>query len=242
MRDNQASEPTFLVEDGVRYSDSGKTALIIFNSFSFGKDAEVFNTDNSLKADAHLYDTYLKIVRDLKAIKSKNTVENVILDISLNGGGTLGVMMKLLALISKDNNAITHFYDDSAKYLYMYDIAIDSNFDNNYEVNDAFGNDFNFYIATSAASFSAANAYAFYADISDSATIIGRKSGGGECAVSIHYLPNSQYIYHSSNLHIGFYDETEGNFWGDEAGVVPEIYFDDYNTYGDPNAIETLIG
>ena len=90
-------------------------------------------------------------------------------------------------------------------------------------------------------SYSAANAYAYYAKKDDIATIIGRKTGGGECAVSIHYLPNSQYVYHSSNLHIGFYNESEGKFYGNEAGVEPDIYFDDYGIYGNPNAIEDLI-
>ncbi len=241
VRASQNENPNFVVEDGVRYSDSGKTAIIIFDSFSFGKDEEVFNLDGTVKEDAYLYDTYLRVARSLEIIRNKGTVENVILDISLNGGGTLAVMMKLLAIISEDNNSITHFYDDAAKYVYFYGGAVDTNLDEKYDTNDSYGKEFNFYIATSAMSYSAANAYAYYADMEDIATIIGRKTGGGECAVSIHYLPNSQYVYHSSNLHIGFYNEAEGKFYGNEAGVEPEIYFDDYSIYGDPNAIEDLI-
>jgi len=55
------------------------------------------------------------------------------------------------------------------------------------------------------------------------AKIIGQKSGGGECAVSIHYLPNSQYVYHSSNLHLGYYDEDNKKFIGYEGGATPDI-------------------
>lgn len=241
VRANQNQYPNFIVEDGVRYSDSGKTAIIIFDGFSFGKDDEVFNPDGTIKEDAYLYDTYLRVARSLETIRNKGTVENVVLDISLNGGGTLAIMMKLLAIISKDNVSNTHFFDDAAKYVYLYKGAVDTNLDNEYDASDAYGNDFNFFVATSAMSYSAANAYAYYAKKDDIATIIGRKTGGGECAVSIHYLPNSQYVYHSSNLHIGFYNESEGKFYGNEAGVEPDIYFDDYGIYGNPNAIEDLI-
>ena len=59
---------------------------IIFDGFSFGKDDEVFNPDGTIKEDAYLYDTYLRVARSLETIRNKGTVENVVLDISLNGG------------------------------------------------------------------------------------------------------------------------------------------------------------
>ncbi|HHT66960.1 MAG TPA: hypothetical protein GX010_01855 [Erysipelotrichaceae bacterium] len=241
VRSEQAESPDFIEENGIRYSDSGQTALIIFDEFIFGKDKEVFNDDGSLKEDADQYDTYLKLVKSLKEIKTKGTVNNVVLDISLNGGGVLGVMMKVLALISKENNSNIHLYHEAGGYVISYTTSIDSNYDGVYEASDSFGNTFNFYIATSAYSFSAANALTFYANLNDYAKIIGRKSGGGECAISIHYLPNSQYVYHSSTLHIGYYDEKQSSFLGDEEGVEPDIYLENYNVFGDPNAIEEII-
>ena len=71
MRANQNQYPNFIVEDGVRYSDSGKTAIIIFDGFSFGKDDEVFNPDGTIKEDAYLYDTYLRVARSLETIRNK---------------------------------------------------------------------------------------------------------------------------------------------------------------------------
>ena len=59
--------------------------------------------------------------------------------------------------------------------------------------------------------------------------IIGENSGGGECAVAIHYLPNSQYVYHSSNLHLGIFDQTKKEFHGFENGADPDIPLTEFN-------------
>ena len=76
---------------------------------------------------------------------------------------------------------------------------------------------------TSDCSFSAANAFACFAKQQEICPIIGQKSGGGECAVAIHYLPNGEYLYHSSNLHIGYYDNYSDEFIGFEGGAKPHF-------------------
>ena len=205
------------------YSDDGKTALFSFDGFVFGASENVFNSDGSVKATAKEYDTYFKLIDVLDTIKAKGGVENVILDISINGGGVVGVMMKLLALISKDNDGGISFYDDTIDQVTFYHAQVDKNRDEVYDANDCYGNDFDFYILTSDCSFSCGNAFPCMAQINNSAKIIGQKSGGGECAVSIHYLPNSQYVYHSSNLHLGHFDEAKKSFTGFESGATPDI-------------------
>ena len=205
------------------YSQDGKTAMIAFDSFSFGSSDNVFNPDGTIKNTAGDYDTYFKILNVLKTLKSTNTVENVILDISINGGGVLGVMMKLLALISKGNSSELSFYDDTTTALTYYVSHVDSNDDGEYNASDSFGNDFNFYILTSDCSFSCGNAFPCIAQQLGDAKIIGQKSGGGECIVAIHYLPNSEYVYHSSNLHLGSYNESNNQFTGFESGATPDI-------------------
>lgn len=213
------------VQEGndILYSNDGKTALFSFDSFTFGPSEYVFNPDNSIKSTAKEYDTYFKLIDVLDTIKSKGGVENVILDISINGGGVVGVMMKLLALISKDNDGGISFYDDTIDQVSFYHAQVDRNGDEQYDPSDCYGNDFDFYILTSDCSFSCGNAFPCMAQINNTAKIIGQKSGGGECAVSIHYLPNSQYVYHSSNLHLGNFDEGKNTFTGFESGATPDI-------------------
>ena len=88
-----------------------------------------------------------------------------------------------------------------------------------YDKEDVYGDDFNLYILTSPYSFSCGNAFPFFAKKCGLAKTIGVKSGGGECAVYEAHLPSGERFYHSSNLHIGWYDELTKNFEGDEPGV-----------------------
>ena len=205
------------------YSQDGKTAMFAFDGFEFGKSNEVFNEDGSIKDSAGEYDTYFKLIDIFNTIKNKGGVQNVILDISLNGGGVVGVMMKLLALISKKNSSGFAFYDDNSSVASIYTSRCDSNFDGEYTESDSFGSQFNLYILTSDCSFSCGNAFPCIAQLEGSAKIIGQKSGGGECAVSIHYLPNSEYVYHSSNLHLGYFNKSQKSFLGFENGATPDI-------------------
>lgn len=204
-------------------SEDGQTALFSFDSFVFGTTDQVFNDDESIKDTAGNYDTFYKLLFALKDLQNLGTVKNVIFDISLNGGGVVGVMLKVLSLMSKDNSSTFAMYDDSTTQVSIYVPHIDSNNDKKYDSTDSYGNIFNFYLLTSDCSFSCGNALPCCAKEANIAKIIGQKSGGGECAVSVHYLPNSEYVYHSSNLHIGYFDNETNTFEGFEDGVTPDI-------------------
>ena len=206
----------------VLYSNNGKTAMFHFESFSFGTTNQVFNPDGSLSPNAYQYDTFYNMIDKFTTIKNRGGVQNVIIDVSTNGGGTIGVMMKLLCLISKNNHATNCFYDEPTGVATIYNSRVDANDDKQYTDDEVFGDDFNIYLLTSDCSFSCGNAFPCYAQ-KMGVKIIGDKSGGGECAVSIHYLPNSQYVYHSSNLHIGYFDTTNKIFSGFESGATPDI-------------------
>ena len=206
----------------VLISQDGKTALFSFDSFKFGTSEEVFNEDKSIKDTAKEHDTFFLLIDTFNYLKNNTSVENVILDISLNGGGVLGVMLKLLALISKDNSSAITLQTET-KQIFTYDPHCDINSDNKYDANDCLGDDFNIYLLTSDCSFSCGNALPCAAQLHNDAKIIGQKSGGGECVVSVHYMPNSEYVYHSSMTHIGIYSEEEKAFKGFESGATPDI-------------------
>ena len=215
-------------EGDIRYSDDGKTAMFYFDSFKYGTYDQVFDNSRRVKADAYKYDTFFLFRDTLKEISNHGSVENVIIDVSLNGGGTLGVLIKLLPLLSKNNQSSINFYDDSEEMVFTYRSTSDINGDGLYDQNDVYGNRFNFYILTSDCSFSCGNAFPCYAQAMG-VKIIGENSGGGECAVAIHYLPNSQYVYHSSNLHLGIFDQTKKEFHGFENGADPDIPLTEFN-------------
>lgn len=210
-------------QQDILYSKDEKTAMFSFDSFSFGTSEEVFNEDGTIKSTAGEHDTYFLLLDVLKEIKAKGSVENVILDVSINGGGVLGIMLKLLALISKDNSSMITMYVDTNGQAVSYTPKVDTNGDGNYDLDDVYGDDFNFYILTSDCSFSCGNAFPCAAQLHGDAKIIGQKSGGGECVVAVHYMPNSEYVYHSSNTHLGIWDSEKSTFKGFEGGATPDI-------------------
>ena len=222
-------------------SDDGKTAMFLFNEFFYGSSAEVFNDDGTIKETARNFDSYFNMLGFFKDLQALGTVENVILDMSTNGGGVLGVLMKLLALISKDNLGNLYYLEAATSQVGIAKTMVDSDGNSIFNADDCYGDDFNIYLLTSDCSFSCGNAFPCLAKRMGCAKVIGQKSGGGECAVAIHYLPNGEYVYHSSNLHIGYYDAIEKVFTGFEDGAQPDILVNDYNDFFNINKLNVLI-
>lgn len=207
-------------KEDVIYSNDGKTASFAFDSFKFGQEGEFYEADEvTVKEDAYKYDSYMLFKKQLNEMKNNN-VENVIIDLSVNGGGVVGVMLRLLALISKNNSATCTFDNYSIGYTQKMTTTLDT---------APFGNDFNFYLLTSNCSFSCGNAFPWLAKRYGLAKVIGQKSGGGECTVGTFLLPNGYYAQYSSKNHIGDINE-KGAFIGDESGAVPDILipYDDF--------------
>ena len=227
--------------EDIIYSNDGKTAMYMFDSFSFGNSEDVFNADGTVNLEkASKVDTYFNLITTFEKIKNRGGVQNIILDIATNGGGVLGTMMKILSLISPSNKSYIYYQDGKTNQVIEAKSFVDANDDELYDLEDCYGDDFNFYILTSDCSFSCANAFPCYAQGNKIAKVIGQKSGGGECAVAVHFLPNSQYVYHSSNLHLGYFD---GNytFDGFEGGAKPDIQINETNRFFDIEYLSSSI-
>ena len=218
-----------LNSNGVRYSTDGKTAMITLDEFEDTSD--FLNKDGKRKTDEELAltDTYFKIKCNLLEIEKKGGVENVILDMSINAGGSSEIMGKLIALLSKDNYGYEYFYDNLANSIYKETFRVDTNNDGKYDENDSFGKKFNFYLLTSPVAFSCGTAYPFLCQSQKVAKIMGTKAGGGECIIRTIILPNGQVLTHSSYVHV--VKPLEKEFVGDEGAFEVDIdvnYFDYY--------------
>ena len=209
----------------INYSKDNKTALFILESFD-GIDTDYKGKSASELAQS---DDFFYVADKLKTIKEKGGVENVIIDISTNGGGYVLTMMKIGALISSSNSFGLTFHDDSSYGYEVYNVAVDSNLDNKYDLDDVYGDDFNIYIMTSSYSFSCANSFPFLAQKVLGTHIIGETSGGGECSVLPLVLPTGEMLYHSYSLHIGYYDANSSTWYSSESGArVEDKYYIGY--------------
>ena len=215
--------------------------MILFDEFIYGSTEQVFNDDGSIKDSAGKYDSFYYLLDYFRDLQELGTVRNIILDMSTNGGGVLGVLMKLLALISKNDEGSIYYLEAASQQLGIATTRVDSDNNGIFNANDCYGDDFNIYLLTSDCSFSCGNAFPCLAQKEGMAKVIGQKSGGGECAVAVHYLPNGEYVYHSSNLHLGYYDTNNEQFIGFENGAQPDILVDDCNDFFNINKLSTLI-
>lgn len=224
------------------YSASSETAFFSFDSFSFAPSLEelVNEEETAFLEDAYKVDGSALIVRQFEQIKKHGGVKNVVIDLSVNGGGTVGSLLRILALLSKDNKGEACYRSAGRNAVYSLHTKIDSNFDNLYDQNDVYGDDFNIYFLTSSFTYSSGNALPYFANLQGSGKCIGATSGGGMCFVGGFVLPNFQSISISSKNQFGSYDESSKTFTGNEKGT-PLAKRINYGDFYDIEALESAI-
>ncbi len=224
----------------MRYSKDGTVGYFSFDTFEtynhFPEDGE------PIPEEVLLYDTFYYFVRNLEEAKAKG-VKKIVIDDTINGGGYVGIMAKLLALMSKDNKSEVFLRSDDNEAILRTTTRVDANRDGKYDLNDCYGNTFKFYIITSNYSFSCGNAFPFYAQQYELATIMGARSGGGECCVFEYTFNSGMNLRYSSPYHVGIYREKENKFYGNEHGANPVFSFksDGFTQYYDVDAVADYI-
>ena len=167
------------------YIKKGSTAVCVFNSFNSRNEAAwkkyyagegPFPTIENTKGDDMVI--FLDALR--KAAEDPE-VENFIIDITANGGGSADVVMAMASLIMNksyisQDNSLT-----GQRSLVEYEV--DRNFDGVFdEKDDDVHYDLNFAVLTSDVSFSCGNL--FPSMLKDNGVpVIGETSGGGSCAI-----------------------------------------------------------
>ncbi|QVK05477.1 S41 family peptidase [Mycoplasma mycoides] len=183
-----------LTEKDIRFTKDNKTAII--------------------KIDIISRDTITGVKKQLEEIKSKNKVENVVFDLTLNRGGSVPATFILLGYLT----------DQSFKYHKFYPNT------NNKEIlviKSKIGKfNFKYYILTSPINYSAGNTFASISKTNKIAKIIGYQSGGGASEVRLSVLPNGMIIRKSS-----MYTLTDNNWNSYELGAKPDIEFDKSKGY-----------
>lgn len=211
---------TKIDEDLLYNTTSGADALDL-DDFTGGDDipgldfglADLFET-NTAKIFNQLY-------KDLTSDTYKNTVKNVVIDLTTNTGGSAdGLLYSLSTLIGNVTidmiNPVTSAHN---KQVYQADINADGKIDENDKPLCELG--FNIYFLNSAYSFSSANAMPVIAKLNNPKVItLGAKTAGGPCAVRNYVTPigsvvSSSSLYTISKLENGKYVNIDGGINAD---------------------------
>ena len=170
---------------GTGLNISGDTAVISFDGFVTDSEAwkKYYKGKGKMPTDPKK-DTYGYLQSCLAKIKKNPKVKNIVLDLAMNGGGE-GTALAAVEDLLMGGNEIRIL--DKATGLEASEVAkVDRNLDGKFDAKDKKVNykNYNIAVLTSQCSFSSANALPAYAR-EHGYMVMGVRSGGGSCAISV---------------------------------------------------------
>lgn len=231
---NQTNRENAGLSEGLDITN--RTAFITFDKFEFTLSIKGFNEYKGTNPNDYADNPMELMASSFNKIK-ENEIDNVVIDLTCNGGGLVTCMSYLLAYFTKDPAIVGHLKLNDAiiDFHYLADLDQDGVYASD---TDSFEGKYNFYILTSSASFSCANHLPTLCRNLNCAKIIGEKTAGGSCIIS--YIGNSSgYIYHSSSEWTSLLLEN-GQYVTNDNGVEPDIAIDASHFY-DHEYIDQLL-
>ena len=207
------------------YEEVGNTAYITFDNFYIGHPAQEYyagEVEPPQTPDQQPFDTAALILYAHKQITRENSpIENVVLDLSLNGGGdTAAAALVASWFLGESKMSIMNSLTGArATGLYQFDANLDGSFDTDDSVADK-----NLYCLVSPLSFSCGNLVPSILKESHKVTILGKTSGGGSCLVLGMTTALGTCFQISSPLNMAYVKN--GTYYSSESGVEPDAAID----------------
>ena len=216
------------------YQEIGNTAYItfdIFDSTYAGAYYEAFEAGKTVP------DTIGLVINAHQQIfREDSPIEKVVIDLSCNTGGSSDAGIFMLAWIvgRAEVSVEDAFTGAQSTMVSMADVNMDRKFD---EKDTLAGK--KVYVLTSGASFSCGNLVPAVCKCLQAATLIGRQTGGGACAVQSMSTAWGTTFEISGTSRLSF--RRNGSFYDIDEGVAPDIYIDDLATLYDSEKLTELI-
>lgn len=202
----------FYVSDG----GTEKMAVLAFDGFEMGVTSGISPTDKDYYEKLAEANTYAFFKAAFDDIGTHASVKNVVFDLSINGGGTVNQCLAALC-----------FLEDPDKFTFAQRNQLDGSVTKfKYNVTDENGaslkkSGYNFYVLTSAFSFSCGNNFPSVCKYQLGVPVVGKKSGGGAGIVKPTQTTDGATFQTSSSREIrGFKDETDFSV---DAGVPVDL-------------------
>ncbi len=220
--------------DGLYHVNSSKTtAVILVNSFmNMDNDGwKAYYASNKTAADfqalldRHAKDNYTTLLYGLERAKADG-VKNLILDLSLNGGGSTDIVSAYIATLGSTNKTIFHTQNVMQGLNIVSELLTDRNFDGRFDDSDATAPRFDctglrIGVLTSRIAFSCGNLFpALMKDLGY--PILGERTRGGSCSIQCMTTPDGfQYII--SGYRVRLTNQRQEDI---DPGIAPDITFD----------------
>ena len=222
---------------GLEFSDDEKTAIVRFDHYTTSGDSDLNAIINETNLELgkttedicnSIKENYTAIQKDIKTeyylycvnkmIKKNPEVENVILDMSNNGGGACRTAVATLAwmLGEVQTNITNSITGAKCSSVYVCDINADGKFDENDTIKDK-----KLFCLISPASFSCGNMVPAMLKSSDRVVLLGETSGGGSAVVYPTMAADSTTFRISSRYVMS--ENKNGSNYDIDKGIEPHV-------------------
>ena len=222
---------------GLEFSDDGKTAIVRFDHYTNSGDSDLNAIINETNLELgkttedicnSIKENYTAIQNDIKTeyylycvnkmIKKNPKVENVILDMSNNTGGSCRTAVATLAwmLGEVQTNITNSITGAKCSSVYVCDINADGKFDENDTIKDK-----KLFCLISPASFSCGNMVPAMLKSSDRVVLLGETSGGGSAVVYPTMAADSTTFRISSRYVMS--ENKNGSNYDIDKGIEPHV-------------------
>ena len=200
-------------DGAVPYEEVGNTAYITFDDFVFN-DLDYY----TVKAEDNLDDTVALTLYAYQQITRENSpIENVVLDLSNNGGGHADAAAFVIGAFLGD--ASISMMNPASGALVCENYKVDLNLDRQFDEKDSL-KDYNLFCIESPVSFSCGNLVPCALKNSDKVTLLGRPSSGGACVV-FRQTTADGCVYQISGFKKLAYMKN-GSFYDIDQGATPD--------------------
>ncbi|MBP5475020.1 MAG: hypothetical protein J6X83_02005, partial [Methanomicrobium sp.] len=217
------------------YEEIGNTAYITFDAFEDTGCDDYYSApredelDNTIRLMQYAYD---------RITRKDSPVENVVMDLSLNGGGNAYTAIYTIGLFLGEGQISLD--DELSGALMASYYRIDTNRDHVFDEKDTLaGKGYKFYCLETDSSFSCGNLVPNVFKNSNRVTLIGQTSGGGSCVVQYLCTAAGTPFRISGNKRLSFIKN--GAFYDIDRGAEPDVYIKDPNFLYDRKALTDYI-
>lgn len=208
------------------YEEVGNTAYLTFDKFDVNPNCDIYeaNEDGTLE-DYIGSDTFALVAYSQSMInRDDSPIENVVIDLTNNGGGAVDTALYLIAwVLGECDFSSTNPISDTQ---YTVGYLADTNLDHRHTSEDNLDlTKHRVYCLTSMNSFSCGNLVPCVLKASNLVTILGQTSGGGACVVKDGVTADGTLIQYSGPNKICIV--RNGSYYGVDRGVDPDVAITD---------------
>lgn len=222
--------------EDVTYVKKGNTAVCVFDTFwsDYFDETEAYVHG---EADALPEDDTMRIFLDaLNRAKEDPEVENFVIDVSNNTGGSVDILVTLAALLTGENEIGVPLTNTLTGQTIVDYYQVDANMDGEFNDADKIPCDLRIGVLTAGQSFSAANMFPAVMK-SYGAAILGEQSGGGCCAIQCMSTADGLW-YRMSSFRMHMTSKDGENI---DLGVPVDVDLVEKNADGSDKTISTPI-